>query len=229
MMKKIRKYLNLLGLNFVVSWRNFVEWCKVVYRYYPNPDFRKIDIYILRNYILQNPYRICKEFLKDRGEKNVYTYGETPLTTLEKIVKECNIGSQDVFYELGSGRGRSCFWIKYFVKCRVVGVEYVPDFVKIASKAGRLYEVDDVKFVYRDILDADISDATVIYFYGTSSETPFIMNLIEKLKKLPSGTKIITVSYPLTAYSEKPVFELVKTFPAEFTWGEADVYLQVRK
>lgn len=228
-MKKNREFFKLFRLRFVVTWRNFVEWCKVVYRYYPNSNFRKIDIYLLRNYILQNPYRICKEFLKERGEKNVYTYGETPLTTLEKIADECKIGSQDIFYELGSGRGRSCYWLKFFVKCRVVGVEYVPTFVKIASKAGRLYEVDDVKFVYRDILDADISDATVIYFYGTSSETSFIMKLIDKLKGLPSGTKIITVSYPLTTYAAEQVFDLVKTFPAEFTWGETEVYLQIRK
>ncbi len=37
---------------------------------------------------------------------------------------------------------------------------------------------------------------------------------------------LITVSYPLTDYTEKPLFELIRSFPAKFTWGEAEVYLQ---
>lgn len=228
-MRKKTEFFKLFWLKLIVTWRNFVEYAKVVRRYYSNSMFRKIDIYLLRNYIQQNPYRICKKFLEDRGVDNVYTYGETPLTTLEKIVKECKVSSRDVFYELGSGRGRSCFWLRCFVKCRVIGVEYVPAFVKIASKVVRHFGVDKIKFVYRDILDVDFSDATVIYFYGTSSETSFITKLIDKLKALPSGTKIITVSYPLTSYTAEPIFEVVRTFTAQYTWGETEVYLHVYK
>jgi hypothetical protein len=201
----------------------------VVHKYYPNKQFRKIDIYLLRNYIAQNPYRISKEFLREKGESNLYAFGETPLTTMEKIAVECRIGKKDRFYELGSGRGRTCFWMHFFRGCSSVGIEYVPQFVKIAAKTCRLYQVEGVKFIYRDILDADLSQATAVYFYGTSSETSFILKLIEKLKALPAGAKVITVSYPLTNYSAEPLFEVVKVFPCRFTWGKTEVYLQIRK
>jgi SAM-dependent methyltransferase len=229
-MGKIGDFFTLLSLKFVVTWRNFVEYITVIRRYYVDKEFRQIDIYLLRNYLMQNPYRMSKEFLKEKGEGNIYQYGETPLTTLDKIAKECDIGAKDRFYELGSGRGRSCFWIHCFRKCRgVIGVEYIPAFVKIAAKTCRVYQVEGVKFIYRNILDADMSDATVIYFYGTSSETAFILKLIDKLKNLPSGTRIITVSYPLTNYTTETLFEIRKVFSCQFTWGETEVYLQVRK
>ena len=74
-----------------------------------------------------------KEFLLERGEKNVDTFGETPLTTMDVISQECGIKSSDIFYELGSGRARTCFWLHAFIGCRVYGVEYLPAFVKIAQ------------------------------------------------------------------------------------------------
>jgi hypothetical protein len=38
---------------------------------------------------------------------------------------------------------------------------------------------------------------------------------------------VITVSYPLTDYAPD-AFEVVKQFEAPFTWGTADVFLQLR-
>jgi tRNA A58 N-methylase Trm61 len=178
---------------------------------------------------MESPYRISKEFLQQKGEQEVYAYGETPLTTMERIARECRIQSSDVVYELGAGRARTCFWLRYFVGCRVVGVEYIPTFVKIAQKVKREFGVEGVNFLYKNILEADYTEASVIYFYGTCSDTPFIQKLIEKLKGVSSGTKIITVSYPLTSYMREPLFELRGAFPASFLWGETTVYLQVRK
>lgn len=201
-------------------------YCNVIRLYYSSPLFRKVDIFLLRHYIANSPYRICKEYLRKKGEKDVYTYGETPLTTLEKIANEAEICSHDIFFELGSGRGRSCFWIHCFRKCPVIGIEYVPEFVTIARNVAEHFELKNVSFIYGDILQADFTEASVIYFYGTCSQGAFIQKLIEKLKKCSPGTKIITVSYPLSLYTEKPLFKLIKTFPAEFTWGRADVYIQ---
>lgn len=212
-----------------MSCKNFAEWLAVVFRYYPIWEFARVDIYLLRNYIGVNPYRVCSRYLKEKGVEEVYVYGETPLTTVEIIAHECGINAADNFYELGAGRGRACFWLRFFVGCKVNGVEFVPLFVKIAQKTARTFHIDKCKFIFRDILDVDLSDATVIYFYGTSSDTRFILALIDKLKKVKPGTKVITVSYPLTHYQIEPVFELVKHFPVQFTWGQTDVYLHVRK
>ena len=211
----------------LVFFRKFFEFCKVVFFYYRKFEFAKADFYLLRSYLTLNPFKISKSFLQKRGEKDLYQYGETPLTTFDMIARKCQINKTDVVYELGSGSGRLCFWLKYFIGCKVMGVDYVPDFIAISNKVKKRYSITDVDFVCQDILDVDFSKASVVYYYGTMADEAFIIKLIDKLKRLPKGSKVITVSYPLTNYVQEPFLKLEKTFKAKFTWGVADVYIQV--
>lgn len=225
----LKEIIELLGLRLVVMKRNFVEYCKVIWRYYGNKAFRKADLALLKSYIFRSPYKISKQFLINQGAEDVHVYGETPLTTLEFIAAQSNLKGSDTVYELGCGRGRSCFWLNAFIGCRAIGIEYIPQFVEKADNVKKRYNVPGVEFYLKDILEADLEGASVIYLYGTCYDDTFIQKLIKKFEKLPPGTKIITVSYPLSDYTKKNNFELVKVFSAEFTWGEGDVYLQVRK
>jgi hypothetical protein len=52
-----------------------------------------------------------------------------------------------------------------------------------------------------------------------------IEKIAQNMKKLPSATKIITVSYPLTDYFPYG-FKVQDQFEAEFNWGRTDVYVQ---
>jgi SAM-dependent methyltransferase len=225
----LREFLELIWVNFVVHLRNLVEFLKVMVKYYGNITFLKVDMSLLLMYLFHNPFSISKRFLMRKGESEIYAYGETPLTTLEMIAKECQISSKDVVFELGSGRGRNCFWLNSFIGCKAIGIEYIPDFVERAERIKKKLEIKNVDFRLGDILDADYTGATVLYLYGTCLEDDFIKKLIEKFAQLPVGTKIITVSYPLTDYVEHPFFEVMKRFSGKFPWGVGDVYLQVVK
>ena len=68
----------------------------------------------------------------------------------------------------------------------------------------------------------------MIYLYGTCFSEAAIDQLIVLFSQLPVGTKIITVSYALTEYQPESPFQVVKQFEERFTWGIADVYLQVK-
>jgi len=224
-----KEFLSLFWLNLVVTKRNLVEFSKVAWRYYWNVLFRKLDLALLRAYFFDNPFQISKNFLKNKGEENIYAYGETPLTTLEQIAKECHLNAQDTVFELGCGRGRNCFWLNAFVGCKAVGIEYVPKFVERANKIKQKYQVDGVAFRQENMLTANYSGATVLYLYGTCLAESDIAILVEQLSLLPAGTKIITVSYELNDFSEKNLFEMMKCFSATYTWGRAEVYLQIKK
>lgn len=226
---KIREFFELLWVNLTVFCRNTVEFIKVAFKYYGYPAFLKSDLSLRLMYLFHNPYKISKRFLMNRGAKDVHAYGETPLTTLEKIVKECGIGKNDVVYELGSGRGRTCFWLNGVVGCRVVGIEYVPEFVERANLIKNRLGISGLEFRLEDMLKSDLSGATAIYLYGTCLDDASINKLCTVFSKLKPGTKIITVSYPLTDYSHKANFEVMKCFTVPFTWGEGDVYLQIVK
>lgn len=225
----LKEYLILLWINLSSKISNFIEYMHVVIRYYRHTHFAKIDLALLFSYLFSNPFHVSKNFLIQKGEKDPYTYGETPLTTLELIARNCKITSQNVVFELGCGRGRTCFWLNQLIGCTVVGIDYTPIFIEKAQKIKELFQVQKVYFRLEDFLQTNLNGVEVIYLYGTCLSTEKIHLLIDRFSQLPRGTKIITISYALTEFQPSAPFKVIKQFPASFTWGQADVYLQVKK
>jgi SAM-dependent methyltransferase len=225
---KLKEYFVLLWVNLKVKMIHLIEFSCVVVKYYPNFKFFKIDTSLLLSYLFTNPFYLSKRFLFQKGEKDVYTYGETPLTTLELISHICELSNQDVVFELGCGRGRTCFWLNQFIGCSVVGIDYVPAFIERAQKIKNHFHLQKVSFRLEDLFQTDLTDATTIYIYGTCFSATDIDRLIDHFMHLPKGTKIITVSYALTEYRFDAPFQVLKQFEAPFTWGKANVYLQVK-
>lgn len=227
-MKKSTEFLQLLWIDLLVQLRRLPEFLKVVCKYYPHLDYLKQDMSLLF-YYPRSPFSVSKEFLLQRGEEDIYKYGETPLTTLDKIAQECQLTAKDVVFEMGCGRGRTCLWLHHFVGCQVVGIDYIPTFIERANKICQKFDLKGIEFREEDFFQSDLTGATVIYLYGTCLKDQEIELLVEKFAKLPTGTKIITVSYPLTDYTTKPLFEVMKRFSARFTWGEGEVFLHIKK
>lgn len=222
-----KEFFSLLWLNLKVFFINTLEFFKIAFRYYGNTSFLKADVALRLMYLFHNPYKISKRFLMKRGDDDVYAYGETPLTSMDLIAKECHITPHDCVFELGAGRGRTCFWLNTVIGCSVVGIEYIPEFVDRANRIIKKLKMHKIDFRIGDMLKADYSGATVCYLYGTCLDDAEIKMLVEKFAKLPSGTKVITVSYSLGEYSKNDNFELMKRFTVPYTWGDADVYLHV--
>lgn len=226
---KVWSFCKLFTLNLKVQIKNFWEYIKVIAKYHYFTKFFKADLALQLTYLFDNPFSISKRFLIRSEEKDIYAYGETPLTTLEIISKECQIKPTDTVYELGCGRGRTCFWLNGVIGCKVVGIDYVPEFIERASRIARRLKMEGLEFREENFLFSDFSGGTIFYLYGTCLEDAFIEKLVAKFLKLPSGTKIITVSYPLTDYSQDCRIEVMKRFPVTFTWGTGDVYLNIIK
>lgn len=196
-------------------------------RYYKSNRFMKSDKALLGFYFFQNPYQISRRYQKRRREKDIHTYGETPLSTLEKIGKESNINEGEVVLELGCGRGRGAFFLHHFFKCQVIGIERIPHFVKIANHIAQTHQIEGVTFHCHDFTQADIlAKATCIYLYGTCMQDLEITKFIKNLEKCSKGTRIVTISYPLTDYAKDNKFLLEKSFSVSFPWGETEAYLQ---
>lgn len=226
---RLKEYLLLSAIHLKVKCINLAEYLRVIFRYYSHWAFFKIDATLLFSYLCANPFRISKRFLLQKGEPDIYTYGETPLTTLDVISQASGLTSRDVVLEMGCGRGRTCFWLNQFVGCRVIGIEYVPAFIEKAEKVKERFHVQGVEFRLEDLFHADLKGATVIYLYGTCFSSEQIDRLIEQFIQLPEGTKIITVSYALTEYQPEAPFVILKQFPVSLTWGGTTATLQVKK
>ncbi len=226
MREKISRYFQLYRLSWAVTLKNTWEYLKVVQRFYSNRTFARVDSALLLSYLWTNPFAISKEFLASQGAEDVYQYGETPLTTFAEIAAKAGIAKHDTYLELGAGRGRTCFWASIFLGCSVKGMELIPAFVSKAEKIVRRYNLPNIQFAQENFLTASFSGASVIYLYGSTLPDEEIAILAQKCAALPTGTKIITVSYSLNEYLPSNSFEIMHCFPAEYTWGSADVYVQ---
>ncbi|MEZ5314851.1 MAG: class I SAM-dependent methyltransferase [Chlamydiales bacterium] len=224
---KLGDYIKLFLINLRATAFRILEELCVMVRYYPNFRFLLNDCLLITQYLWRTPYQESKKFMQERGEKEIYIYGETPLTTMDLISRQCGILSQDIVYEIGCGIGRTAFWLHYFIKCQVIGIDYQPIFISRANRIKKWLLLDQIDFFLKDILEVDFQKATVLYLYGTSLEEKTVKQLILRFELLKRGTKIITVSYPLSDYSN--VFHLEKKFMAHFPWGRAETYLNIKK
>lgn len=205
------------------GWFRYKEAIKTVIHYYISLRFCFVDLLLSCLYLWKNPYKVYRDFFGDKEIQQKDPYGETPLTTMDKIATLCHIQSKDTVYELGSGNGRTCFWLASFVECSVVGYERHPVFVTRSEAIARWAPWLKVSFRESDYLEIDFSGASVVYLYGTTLPDALIEKLCAKLKSLPKGGKVITVSYPLSDFSSG--FSTVKTFEASFPWGKTLIYL----
>lgn len=204
-------------LYFRVKFFEWREQRRVERLYYSNECFRNSDQALLSAYAGISPYQISKEFLIKLQAPEIFAYGETPLTTTSKIVSECAITSADVVIEMGAGRGRASLFLAEYVGCRVIAYEQIPAFIQKIPPSSNL------KTLTQDMFSADFSEATVIYLYGTLLTDSEIQKLT---LAFPKNVKIITVSYPLSDYSQKYVTR--KSFRGKFPWGKTEIYWNER-
>ena len=153
--QKVKETGHLLKVQMAVSWFHFIEWLQVVLRYYGNLTFALLDLTVLLLSFWYNPFRLCRLYREQKereGDKDVehYTYGETPLTTMDEIVSTFKIPKGSKLLEMGAGRGRLAFFLSQVKGMRVTGVENVPTLYQIPLKACRIFKPHDVEFLLED-------------------------------------------------------------------------------
>lgn len=172
------------------------------------------------SYMFINPYRVVRKYLQKRGESNPYQYGETPLMVIDKLItKAGGIAKYQHFGDLGAGRGRLSYFIKRKFGCQVFAFEQVSLFAQLGKKI-----FPKITYVEGDFLSHDISSLDVIYLYGTMMKEKEILSLT---KKIGRKTKVITISYPLSAYDSR--FEVLHSCSVSFPWGKTKGYIQCQR
>lgn len=215
--------MELIWIHLRTRFLTFIEWLYTLCKFYYHLNYSKADLYLLTSYFLNSPYTISKNQAIEEGAEEIYTYGETPIPTLELITKKCSITQIDHLFEVGSGRGRSAIWWHYIIGCEVTGIDSNPIFIQRAIKL----ENQRLHFRKEDFFSTDYSGATVIYLYGTMLTEEQIKKLAQTFANLPNETKILTVSYPLNDYCPTISFQIIDSFEATFHWGKTEIYLQV--
>lgn len=184
------------------------EWKEqrwVAKNFYHDKAFKALDQELLAG---PNPYLLAK----------VFPYGETPLRALYQIAQMVDLKPSDHFVDLGCGRGRALFFLSHFFGCRAMGIDLTPSFIHKARRLGK--DNGKLTFICDDFLSYDFKDATCVYLYGTTYSEECLMLLREKLKRLPKGSRVISVSEELLR------LHVHAKASVKFVWGEGNVFLQ---
>lgn len=222
----MKEFFSLAALRAKVTFFAIIEQIRVTGFYVEYPTFALYDIKLLLSYLFHNPFGISKNFHEKRGSDEVHVYGETPLTSLATILKEAAVQESDTFFDLGMGRGRGCFFVRDVIGCKVVGIEFIQEFVQKAQAVQQRFKISDLEFRQEDITQSNFAGGTVFYIYSNFLPDSDLTQVAAHMANLPAGIKVISVSFPITDYSDQ--FEVSNCFPIAFPWGWTDVYISTR-
>lgn len=116
--------------------------------------------------------------------------------TLREILEFASVGKDDIFYHLGCGNGKSLVLaLERFGVKKAVGIDNNEQKIKTAKATLEQKKLDRWTLKCEDILQSDISDATVILFWF--SDEKILENIFQKFLQLEQGCRIITIWGPL--------------------------------
>jgi precorrin-6B methylase 2 len=117
----------------------------------------------------------------------------------DAMLRLANVTADDVVYDLGSGDGRIPIIAAQKYGARAVGIEIDPRLVELSWRVANEAEVANrVSFIVGDLLEADLSKATVITMYLSTS----LMQILEpRLRSLAPGTRIVSHQFPMPRWT----------------------------
>ena len=146
-------------------------------------------------------------------------YVPTPEPVVTAMLTLAKVKKSDILYDLGSGDGRIVITAARRFGTRGTGIELLPALVQEATENARQAGVSGLaKFVEGDILEANISDATVVTLYLLPAVN---MKLRPKLLALRPGTRIVSHNYDMGDWAPE------KTVTLNLDDGEHTVYYWV--
>ena len=117
----------------------------------------------------------------------------------DAMLRLANVTADDVVYDLGSGDGRIPIIAAQKYGARGVGIEIDPLLVEQSWRTANEAEVAHrVSFKVGDLFEADLSAATIVTLYLSTS----IMKTLEpKLRALKPGTRIVSHQFALPRWA----------------------------
>jgi ubiquinone/menaquinone biosynthesis C-methylase UbiE len=126
----------------------------------------------------------------------------TPFEDVNTFFELAPVSSEDVVYDLGSGDGRLLFTALEKGAGRAVGVELNPEHVLTARQKAKEKGLESrVTFLNADVIDVNLSGATLVFCYLITAASAALKPKFEI--ELKPGTRVVMESFPVNGW--KPV------------------------
>jgi SAM-dependent methyltransferase len=171
-------------------------------------------------------------------EDSSLIYGEVIPEGFLEVLAQTEPAAGETFYDLGSGTGRAVLLAAMaYPFARLVGIEFLQALHDAAEGVRARFEAEvrptlteapprqSITLRCGDFLEADLSDANVIFMQSNCFQPPLIKALVKKFEALPSGVRILALGQFLNAAH----LVQVETGPCELGWGDSFFALYRRR
>ena len=118
----------------------------------------------------------------------------TPPEAVERMLSLARVGSGDVVYDLGCGDGRVVIAAAKRFGARGVGIDLDPNLIRSAREAAAREGVSDrVEFRVGNLLEADVSKASVVALYLSAAAN--IRLRPQLVRQLAPGARIVAHNF----------------------------------
>lgn len=147
-----------------------------------------------------------------------FTYGDTPVPVLYQLLKGIDAGRQHRFLDLGCGFGKAVLTAALLTG-HATGVDLVSGAVDFCRLSARTLQIENTTFLVQDILEADLSEADIVFVACTCFPEELRRQLKRRFKELRSGAWVVTTTHSFEGRSLRYLTGLKKKFSWS-GWGD---------
>ena len=134
----------------------------------------------------------------------VAPYVSSPLPVVRRMLTLAELKPSDIFYDLGSGDGRTLIMAAQEFGAQAIGIELREDLVKRASSTILELGLDSrIKIVQDDFFKVDLSPADVIFLYLTTSANDKVKPKLEQ--ELKPRTRVVSHDYEILGWKPSKI------------------------
>jgi SAM-dependent methyltransferase len=136
----------------------------------------------------------CTSIESSAQRPTLAPYITTPQDVVDRMLELAEVTSKDTVYDLGSGDGRVVITAAKKYGAHGVGIDIDKDRIDESRRNAKDAGVSSlVRFDRGDILEANVSGATVVTLYLVSSANLKLRPILTK--QLPAGARIVSHSF----------------------------------
>jgi SAM-dependent methyltransferase len=145
----------------------------------------------------------------DFDERSLAPFVPTPQEVVDKMLQVAGVKKHDMVYDLGCGDGRIIITAAQKFGARATGVELDPDLYKRTTERIRELKLEDrVRVIQGNLLEVDLSPATVVTLYLlTDSNTRLRPNLEKYLKP---GARVVSHDFQILGWTPARVEKVAR-------------------
>lgn len=142
---------------------------------------------------------------KNLDKKSLSPYVTSPSPVVDQMLELARPKPADIVYDLGCGDGRILIAAARKYHVRAVGIELSENLVNETRKKIAAAHLEDLARVEKgDILQTDISGATIVTLYLSTTANETLRPILEK--SLKPKTRVVSYDYPIPGW--KPIEQL---------------------